>query len=111
MEDVLVEIEKLSEKPESRKEARELCFKLLSEDAEQHRVRLALARLFYLDGMSEFCIRELVQLKKNAGEIYELDKLLDSFGQLAVPFLEAVAQDEDEEEILIATMDLEKIEK
>lgn len=100
-------IEKLSGSESLRAEGRELCFKILKEDGEQHRVRLSLARLFYLDGMTEFCVRELVELNKKVSELSELERLLESFGDLAKPFLSAVAA--DEEEILIAEMDMDKL--
>lgn len=100
-------VESLSESEVSRAEAREVCFKILKEDAEQHRIRLFLARLFYLDGMTEFCIRELVELNKKVGELSELERLLDSFGDLAKPFL--IERASDEEEIVLAEMDLDKL--
>ena len=62
----LVELLKLlSDSPESRAEVRELCFQALSRDKENGLVRLSLARSFYLDGHIEFCLRELLELKKH----------------------------------------------
>ena len=77
---------RLSETAESRAEAREICFRGLAKNPHDTLGRLALARLFYLDGLGEFCLRELVELKKYS-KAETIDKLLASFGDYAAPFL------------------------
>jgi predicted Zn-dependent protease len=78
----------LSEEPESRARAREICFRGLSESPQSHRGRLVLAKLYYLDGMWEFAIRELVELKR-LHPLTSLDHLLSAFGDSARPYLES----------------------
>ena len=79
--------EELAKDPSRRAEAREVCFRGLTQDPRNTRGRLTLARLFYLDSMGEFCVRELVRLRQLA-PLHSLDKLLDSFGEFAKPFLQ-----------------------
>ena len=99
-------------------EAREVCFKGLTANPENLQARLLLSRLFYLDGMLEFSVRELVELKKRA-ELPAVDTLLDLFGPHAERFLASstakktlspdaseVDEDDDSEEIL-AEIDLD----
>lgn len=50
--------------PSRRGEAREICFRYLSEDATNLQLRLVLAKSFYLDGYADFCVRELSQLSR-----------------------------------------------
>lgn len=66
-----------------RSEARELCFRALREDPRHFRGRLLLAKLFYLDQMPEFCVRELIELKRLGASSPSLVRLLDAFGTLA----------------------------
>lgn len=70
----------LAEDSATRAEAREICFRGLSHDPKNTTGRLMLARLFYLDSMKEFCIRELLELKKLAPSIEPLDRLLQAMG-------------------------------
>lgn len=65
----------------TRSEGREVCFRGLTENPHNHRGRLALARLFYLDGYWEFAVRELLQLQREV-KLASLDKLLESFGDI-----------------------------
>jgi len=76
----------LSSDPQSRSEAREICFKGLNDNPKNFRGRLTLARLFYLDGYGEFCIRELVELNKRVS-LASLERLIELFGDFAKPFL------------------------
>ena len=69
----------LSEKAETRAEAREICFRGLSQSADNHRGRLMLARLFYLDGYAEFCVRELQELQSRVKND-SLERLLRELG-------------------------------
>src|SRR5262245_32745747 len=63
--DALIELGNgLAETEEGRREVRELCLRELSENPKQVRAKLLLARVFYLDGMKTFCLRELEELKK-----------------------------------------------
>jgi hypothetical protein len=47
-----------------RAEGREQCFSLLTKNRKLARVRLALARSYYLDGYWEFSLRELSELRR-----------------------------------------------
>ncbi len=85
----------LSADPKSRPEAREFCFRGLTEHPESVRGRLALARLFYLDGYSEFAVRELIELSRLV-QTPSLKKLLDSFGPLAQRFYQSSPKPEEE---------------
>ena len=69
-----------------RAEARESCFKQLVDDAKHTRARLILARLFYLDEYGEFCVRELLELKKYT-DLDSIDRLIESIGNFARTFI------------------------
>ena len=73
----LEKIRCLMQLPASRAEARELCFVELNSNPHNVLARLFLARAFYLDGMSEFCLRELIELKKFSSS-HNLEKLLNT---------------------------------
>ncbi len=62
-ENILATIRKLQSSREGRVEARELCYKELSESPHLDRVKLALAKLFYLDGYYEFALDILLTLR------------------------------------------------
>lgn len=70
----------LSKTPEFRPQAREVCFKGLTLDPHNLKARLVLAKLFYLDQMPTFCLRELGELKKQIGTLPSLDLLLEELG-------------------------------
>ena len=90
----LVELVKLlSDTPENRAKAREVCLSVLTANPQHTRGRLALAKLYYLDKMGEFCVRELVELKKYS-KSPALQRLIDSFGDFAKPFLSSAPTDE-----------------
>jgi hypothetical protein len=74
----------------SRAEAREACFRGLNANPRNLVGRLLLARLFYLDGLGEFCVRELIELSKYC-DAPSIKKLLDGFGDYAKPFISAVS--------------------
>lgn len=106
----------LADEPESRAEAREICFRGLNNHATALRGRLVLARLFYLDGLMEFAARELAELSKYA-TVPALTKLLDAFGphmkayapvspQSSKDAAPKAAEDDDEGEVL-AEIDLD----
>lgn len=65
-----------------RVQARELCFKLLNREPNHKLGRLLLARLFYLDELFEFSLRELVCLSALVNTP-SLGKLIAEFGPLA----------------------------
>ncbi|MCB0324591.1 MAG: hypothetical protein KDD69_13505 [Bdellovibrionales bacterium] len=106
--------ELLAENPEFRPEAREVCFRGLTADPHNLVGRLTLARLFYLDGLGEFCVRELVELRRQ-NPAPAVDKLLKSFGGFAEAFLDgasSVASTEtsnvsETEEDTVAEIDLD----
>jgi hypothetical protein len=83
-----VELAKLlASDPSKRSEARDICFKGLTESPDNLLGRLLLSRLFYLDKMPEFCVRELLELKRRGGSFASLDKLLSSLSDYAEPYL------------------------
>ena len=85
-----VELAKLlGDDPSNRARAREVCFQGLNESPKNHLGRLQLARLFYLDNLGEFAVRELIELSKYT-TAPSIGKLLDSFGPFAKPFLESM---------------------
>lgn len=69
-------------------EAREVLIRGLNRHQENAPARLLLAKLYYDEGLGEFCVRELVELKKYCNAP-ALGKLLDAFGEYAHPFLAA----------------------
>ena len=75
----------LSNDPETRTEAREVCFRGLAENPNNYRGRLILSKLFYLDHLGEFCVRELIELSRRV-QTPALSRLLDAFGEFAKPF-------------------------
>lgn len=75
----------LSDIEERRAEAREICFRGLTQHPRNAKGRLVLARLFYLDGYYEFAVRELDELRKYTN-ISSVDRLIEAFG----PFAEQV---------------------
>ena len=80
---------KLQEKVEAglpRADARELCFREINQNPGDRGVRLLLAKLFYLDGLNEFAIRELIELRRRSPS-ESLNALLRSFGALAEVYL------------------------
>lgn len=80
--DAFVELaSRLSGTPEGRREGREICFQGLTHSPQALRGRLLLAKLFYLDQMPEFCVRELLELRKRS-DAPSLARLLDSFGDV-----------------------------
>lgn len=80
--------ELLAQEKETRPEGREICFRVITANQADLVARLALARMFYLDGYYEFCIRELVEVYSRS-EAPAVKKLLDAFGAHAAPFLVA----------------------
>lgn len=77
---LLEEISRGQSAKERRVEFRERCYEHLSKNTAAHRVRLALARLYYLDGYYDFARRELVLLR---GQIKNpiLSRLLELLGE------------------------------
>ncbi|MBL7661987.1 hypothetical protein JNK13_04455 [bacterium] len=71
----------LAEDAQERSLAREYCFRGLAHHPNNFEGRLQLARLFYLDGMKEFCVRELRELRTRGVESPALDKLLELLGE------------------------------
>jgi len=95
LEELFEELEK-DDAPRSK--AREQCFKELAKDPKNCRCRLFLAKLFYIDEFSEFCVRELIELQKYSS-LESVTRLLDSFGNFGKAFVPApVVEDLPEEE-------------
>jgi len=76
----------LDRTPEERQESREILFRVITESPENVRARLVLARLFYLDGYNEFCLRELVEIRQLV-ELPSLGRLLEALGDAAKEFV------------------------
>lgn len=90
---------------------RELCFYGLGKNARHTLLRLLLAKTFYLDGLGEFAVRELVELRKYSAAP-SLERLLLAFGNFAQPFLSSTAAEtrstEDaEDEDVVAEIDID----
>lgn len=97
----------LAEDVASRPEAREICFQILAKESENRLSRLLLARLFYLDGLFEFSVRELMELKRQ-GVSGSLDKLLAAFGHHTEKFSGAnVLKESSPEESTVAEVDID----
>ena len=103
----------LVEHEEARMECREVCFRGLSHAPKQLMGRIILARSFYLDGMIEFAVRELVELGRHA-ELPSLERLLDAFGPHAGPYRRGATAEalqdqviEEEDEEVLAEIDLD----
>ena len=78
----------LSHAESDRGEARELCFRALARDSKHARARLLLSKLFYLDRMYEFSLRELLELNR-IHPTESLEKLIDSFGDFGKAYIAA----------------------
>lgn len=81
--ELLAAIEPLIDQAEARPMLRDSCLKAINKSHQEHRLRLTLAKLFYLDGMGEHCVRELLHLKRLVGANQALDRLLESFREYA----------------------------
>ncbi|MCC6954529.1 MAG: hypothetical protein IT290_10465 [Deltaproteobacteria bacterium] len=75
----------VSEREGGAAEAREILFRGLSVDPKNPLARLLLAKLFYLDGMSAFAVRELAELR-NSNPVPALQRLIDAFGEFSDPY-------------------------
>ena len=69
-----------------RGECREGCLAILKQDPHNSRARLLLARAYYLDGMLEFAVRELIEISRYS-DVPSLRRLINAFGDVAKPFL------------------------
>lgn len=76
----------LEESLASRASAREKLFFRLNEEPKDTKSRLLLAKIYYVDGLAEFAVRELVELKKYS-EVESVDRLIDSFGAFGQAYL------------------------
>jgi len=66
----------------SRAEARENIFTEIAANPGNKSARLLLAKLYYLDNLLEFSVRELIELRRRFPSA-SLDSLIKSFGPLA----------------------------
>ncbi len=87
-----------------RAEAREICFRGLNEHPRSVKGRFVLAKLFYLDGLVGFCLRELYELR-GIVQSYNLDKLIESLGGSIDE--KQIESKEVEEESVLAQIDLD----
>jgi len=97
-----------SKEAETRAEARTICLKALNKDPKNAKARLLLARLYYLDNLGEFCVRELLELKKYTNSL-SLDDLIKSFGEYAHYFSSMDSADSisDSTESVLAEIDID----
>ena len=80
----------LTDQAAARPEAREYCFAALADEPGNIQCRVLLARLFYLDGYTEYAIREVVEACRRR-PLPSLHRLLEGFGQAAAPYVAALA--------------------
>lgn len=92
---------------EQRPLARELCFQALSTQPKKANIRLALAKLFYLDGMFDFALRELAELKKQLPENSTLQSLLEALGAGGTTGTKAAEKESRPPSEIIAEVELE----
>lgn len=69
----------LIDSPESRGEVREVCFQGLTANPSNYRLRLLLAKAFYLDGYADFALEQLVKLRDSI-KVPSLDRLINAMG-------------------------------
>jgi hypothetical protein len=78
-EELVERIKSSQSSKEGRIEAREWCFEFLNAHPGAHRVKIVLARLFYLDGYYDFSLVLLQEMRKKAPSPL-LDKLIALLG-------------------------------
>lgn len=102
-------IGRLVESKELRSESRERAFRFLNEEPQNHSIRLLLAKSFYLDGLGEFCVRELHEIERRGAASESVTKLLQSFGAAASPDAssEEAEAEADSEQGVVAELDLD----
>jgi lipopolysaccharide biosynthesis regulator YciM len=69
-------------------EAREILLKGINASPSHLKARLLLARVYYLEGLIEFSVRELIELYRQSNNP-AVKELLESFGQIGEEFLHA----------------------
>lgn len=79
-------LKELESSVSERMEGRELCLRTLAKNPQNNLVRLHLAKLYYQDELYEFCIRELLELKRSTN-IDSVNRLLEAFGDHVTKFL------------------------
>lgn len=90
----------------SRIDIRERCFRFLNEFPDAARVRLVLAKSFYLDGIRDFCVRELLQIKDHH-PVAGLLRLLESLGVETDSSSEAAELQVEPIDTTVAELDLD----
>lgn len=105
---------KLVESEESRDEGRFWLMKSIEIEPSNLTARLKLARALYLDGLNEYAVRELIEIRRRDSELESVRRLLDAFGPYVDQFMvgdqEGVASSEqlpDGEEIAEFDLDLD----
>ena len=94
---------------------REDCLAKICDDPGDLRSRLKLARSYFLDGLHEFSVRELVEIKRRSPSILPaIEKLIAAFGPLATPYLTSLNPETAETELpeesaedILAEIDIE----
>ncbi len=76
---ILKQIKSLQSSKEGRAEAREICFKELSLNPDLSKLKLCLAKLFYLDGYYEFSL-DILQSLRNTVSSPLLETLISHLG-------------------------------
>jgi hypothetical protein len=78
---------------QSRPEARELLFQLLTRNPSHKRARVLLSRAFYLDGLTPFALQQL-QTLRGEWESPELSRLIGALGGRESPALPSALPEE-----------------
>lgn len=81
------------------KGARELCLESLKENCSNNLARLSLAKVFFLDEMPEFCIRELKEIYRNFPS-ESLSKIIELLGA-------DLKEEEQSEEKVVSEIEVE----
>jgi hypothetical protein len=89
-----------------RVEARELCYRWLNDNSEDTRVRLMLARSFYLEGYAEFCTRELKALAHYSSSP-SVARLAELIGQGAPAYVALEREAEGTTDRVVAEVDID----
>lgn len=78
----------ISQSSEQLSEAREILLRGVNANPSHLKARLLLARVYYLDGLTEFSVRELIELYRQSHNP-AVKELLESFGTIGEEFLHA----------------------
>ena len=98
-----------AESSEHRGEAREILFGHINKSPRDLFARLQLAKLFYLDKLTEFAVRELIEIRRRGGSP-AVQRLIESFGPIAKEFALTAPVSHaagEEEESIVGELDID----